>query len=127
MCSGDVPSISQQADHLAWWQNEESELEGRASVDALQRAVVERNVETLSERDVERTSARGVVEDMVLLQFVSDASSWDELWKELSEATGRPDVSGLVDVESRWLDFTRQAREMARRIYRRALGGRQDA
>jgi hypothetical protein len=129
LCSGDAQGIPKLAgDDLAWWQDEEAELEGRTTAEALLQAVVERNVETMSEGDMQRASVRGVVEEMVLLQVVSVAKRWDVLWMELSHSTGLPDVSGLIGVESKWLDFTRQARAMAGRIYRQAMeGGRQNA
>lgn len=129
LCSEDAQSIPKlAADDLVWWQDEEAKLEGGTTAEALLQAVVERNVETLSESDMQRASVRGVVEETVLLQVVSDPEGWGVLWKDLSEATGLPDVSGLIDVDSKWLDFTRQARAMAGRIYRQAMGGgRQNA
>lgn len=129
LSSVDAHSIAKPSgDYLAWWQGEEAELEGWTTTKALLQAIIERNVETLPEGDMQRPSTREVMEEMVLLQVVSDGKKWAELWMELSEAEGLPDVSGLIEVDSNWIDFTRQARAMADRIYRQAMGGgRKDA
>jgi hypothetical protein len=123
-----VESIAElETDNLDWWGNEDAELEGHTTTEVLLQAVVERNARPLSESDRQRASARGIVEEMVLLQLVSDTSGWSRLWEKLSATDGLPNVTELVEVESKWLDFTRQAREMARHIYRNVLGGGEES
>ena len=99
-------------------------LEGNVSVQALHRAVVTHNVRRLSRTDRQQAQERGIVEEMVLLQIVpTEKGKRSSLKKMPPDVPGRPDVTDLVDVKSKWLDFTQQARAMSQRLYNRALGG----
>jgi hypothetical protein len=113
-----------EVDDVDWWVDAEEGLEGNVSVQALRRAVVTHNIRRLSGTDRQQARERGIVEEMVLLQIVpTEKGKRSSLMKMRSDAPGRPDVTALVDVKSRWLDFTRQARAMSQRLYSRALGG----
>jgi hypothetical protein len=111
-------------DNLEWWEaDEDQQIEGTTTYGLMLDAVTAENVFGISERSGINSDKRKIVEGMVFLQFVQSESALEDEWEGLKRQPGLPDVSSLIKLEnSRWLDFTQQARQMSAAIYRKVLG-----
>jgi hypothetical protein len=67
---------------------------------------------------------RRLVEDMVLLQIIKNGDQvLLKIYEELQKNEGHCNLEELMKMNnSSWLDFTQQAREMAKAVYRKAMG-----
>ncbi len=112
------------SDSLDWWDaDEEHQIEGIADYGEMLKTIRQKNVfEDVQSGSLTSDEQRRLVEGMVFLQFIDDSTSLEKVWKALKEAKGMPNVGPLIGLESKWLDFTKQARKMSSTLYRQVMG-----
>ena len=112
------------SDSLDWWDaDEEHQIEGMADYGEMLNTICQKNVfEGIQSGSFTSDEKRRLVEGMVFLQFIDDSTTLEKVWETLKEAKGKPDVSPLIGIESKWLDFTKQARRMSSTLYRQVMG-----
>lgn len=109
---------------LGWWQiGEEYELEGNLPERELIAVLAERNLDPEAGAFADPAEQRRIVEDMVLIQFVEEEETFDELWSALRAQRGWPDVTELArGVAAKWIDYTLRSRREVKEIYFNLLG-----
>lgn len=122
----DVAKLSN--DKLEWWQKDEGkQLEGRTQEKTLIDALRTKSVFSESPELEIAPKERRIEEDMVFLHFVSNEEKLEDVWKNLKKQEPFPDLSPLIEIEEAlWLDFTPQARKMAKTLYYKVLGEEQE-
>jgi hypothetical protein len=112
------------SDSLDWWDaDEEHQIEGIADYGEMLKAIYKKNVfEGIQSSSLTSAEKRRLVEGMVFLQFIDDNTTLEKVWEDLKKVQGTPDVSPLIGIESKWLDFTKQARKMSSTLYRQVMG-----
>lgn len=110
-------------DDLGFWEDEDDlKLEGWTTEQALLQALLSRNLLEDASRIEASAADRRIVEDMVLLQVVEDTDTFSKIWNAAKEDQDLPELTGLVELKgARWIDFTLQARKLAKDIYHRVL------
>lgn len=122
-----------ESDELEWWTlDEEAQVEGwtleRTFLEAVAGSYPEVPAGILEERQLE--------EDMVFLQVLEDEGAWLAAYDQVRSEAGLPvspnggawlagwvPLDALLRIEGAgWVDFTRQARRMTKRRYRKLLG-----
>ena len=111
------------SDNLDWWQiGDEYQLEGWVTEKLLMNALKFKNVSSKVVAKGKNSEPRKIEEDMVFLQFIENEYALDSVWTKLNQSKHYPNLKGLVDIEeSKWVDFTKKAREMAKNIYKSVL------
>ena len=117
----DPTSLGQ--DSIEYWGDQD--LNGWGMVSDLERVVASQNwIE--GDAAADSASERALREDAVLLQVVSEQEPFRGLHDSLAASAvdgGPPDLHELITWEgARWIDFTQQARAMAKQVYDRVLG-----
>lgn len=115
------------SDDLDWWEeDEDKELEGWISEEALKQALLKHNIFHKHLRHPQSVVVpikdRKIEEDMVFLQFVYNLNRFIYVWNTHKKKKGLHNLNGLIQIEgSKWLDFTQQARKMAADTYNKVL------
>lgn len=111
-------------EELDWWNpDEDQQIVGYTTEQSLIDALSDKNVDSSAKKDPKKIKEeRKIEEDMVFLQFLEDKLSFEQIWENLRLAEDLPDVSDLIErPDGRWVDFTKQAREMAANLYGQLL------
>jgi hypothetical protein len=120
--SYDLEKVSQfESDGLGWWKlDEDTQIEGRTTEDKLLNALKTKHVMRKSPDFMIAPEEREIKEDMVFLHVVKDDYELENLSDSVNYSSKTHNLNPLVSIEDAfWLDFTKQARKMAKDIYKK--------
>lgn len=114
---------TEKSDKLEWWtKNEELFLYGYIDESTLIEAIEKRNLQPIAEVEHKLERKRRINEGNVLLQFIDIDDYLLNYMDKLRNRKKTPNLKKLANFNnSKWIDFTQQAREMASSIYEQVL------
>lgn len=112
-----------ESDDISWWETDENSIvEGVIKESGLLELLEKKNVYELEYISEFIKQKREIREDAVLLQILEYDSRHLDMWKKLMENNNWPNLSEFANKKSSlWFDFTKQARSMAKSIYKQLI------
>ncbi len=103
-------------DVFSWWDESVDEIQSWVRADMLIEMLTQRNLLLRQDEYTSKKIPRVLAEDMVFLQFMFHQKQFDRIWSKAFN--GREGLEKVLTVpSSRWLNFTKQAREASSTMY----------